>query len=64
MESTLSAPYRAVRTCDAVLKALERYPDRDDAIERLELEIIDARLEASLAAHDAPTVGAELHAVH
>jgi hypothetical protein len=44
--------FRAVRTCNEVLHALGQYDDRDDAIERLELEIRDDRLEALLGARE------------
>lgn len=50
MEPTASECFRAVRTCDAVLEALEKYPERDEAIERLELAIMDERLEALIGA--------------
>jgi hypothetical protein len=52
MESTASECFRAVRTCDAVLAALEGYPERDGAIVRLELAIMDERLEALLGARE------------
>jgi hypothetical protein len=44
--------FRAVRTCNEVLAALEDYEDRDEAIVRLELEIRDDRLEALLGARE------------
>lgn len=44
--------FRAVRTCNEVLRALEAYDGRDEAIERLELEILDDRLEALLGARE------------
>jgi hypothetical protein len=52
MAASAAACFRAVRTCDEVLAALERYPLRDAAIERLELAIMDARLEALLGARE------------
>jgi hypothetical protein len=45
--------FRAVRTCDDVLIALDRYRERDRAIEQLELQIMDDRIEALLGARAA-----------
>jgi hypothetical protein len=45
--------FRAVRTCDNVLIALGRYREHDDAIEQLELQIMDDRIEALLGAREA-----------
>lgn len=42
--------FRAVRLCDEVLASLEMYDGRDEATERLELAIMDDRLEAMLGA--------------
>ena len=44
--------FRAVRLCDEVLTFLARYNGRDGAIERLELAIMDDRLEALLGARE------------
>jgi hypothetical protein len=38
--------FRAIRTCDAVLAALERYLPRDEAIQHLELAIVGERADA------------------
>lgn len=42
----------AARLCDEVLAFLAAYDDRDEAIERLELAIMDDRLEALLGARE------------
>lgn len=44
--------FGAVRLCDDVLAFLAAYDDRDDAIERLELAIMDDRLMALLGARE------------
>ena len=44
--------FKAVRVCDEVLSFLASYDRRDDAIERLELAIMDERLEALLGARE------------
>lgn len=44
--------FRAVRLCDQVLTFLAAYNGRDEAIERLELAIMDERLEALLGARE------------
>jgi hypothetical protein len=44
--------FRAVRLCDELLAFLASYDERDGAIERLELAIMDGRLEALLGARE------------
>jgi hypothetical protein len=44
--------FRAVRLCDDVLAFLATYGGRDEVIERLELAIVDERLEAFLGARE------------
>lgn len=60
MESTASECFRAVRTCDLVLEALEKYPEHDEAIERLKLAIMDDRLEALIGARQNVDLAGEL----
>jgi hypothetical protein len=44
--------FRAIRLCDELLASLASYDGRDGAIERLELAIMDGRLEALLGARE------------
>jgi hypothetical protein len=44
--------FRAIRLCDELLGFLASYRSRDDAIARLELAIMDDRLEALLGARE------------
>jgi hypothetical protein len=53
---TPSDCFRAVRMCDQVLASLQAYPCRDEVIERLELAIMDERLEAMLGARELATI--------
>lgn len=50
LERTAEDCFRAARTCDDVLAALAAYRERDASIERLEVEITNARVEALLHA--------------